>query len=97
MGTGVHHTQFTGIRVTSDCSDPGCTRTGTPVVETIDHETLDLFLASPAARVRPDHKAKKATSAGALRTSLRTFFRRCHDGEYTRSNPARLIRRALCG
>jgi site-specific recombinase XerC len=66
-------------------------------VESIDHETLAAFLASPAARERPDHKAKKATSANALRTSLRTFFRYCHDGGYCRSNPARLIRRALCG
>jgi len=65
-------------------------------VEEIDHETLAAFLASPLARERPDHRTKKATSANALRTSLRTFFRYCHDGGYTRSNPARLIRRALC-
>jgi site-specific recombinase XerC len=32
-----------------------------------------------------------------LRTSLRTFFRFVYDAGYTRSNPARLIRRALCG
>ena len=66
-------------------------------VEEIDHETLAAFLASPAARERPDHRAKKATSANALRTSLRTFFKFCHDGGYTRSNSARLIRRAMCG
>jgi len=65
-------------------------------VEAIDHETLAAFLASPAARERPDHKTKKATSANALRTSLRTFFRYAHEAGYTRSNPARLIRRALC-
>jgi len=65
-------------------------------VEVIDHETLAAFLASPAARERPDHKTKKATSANALRTSLRTFFRYAHEAGYTRSNPARLIRRALC-
>src|SRR5262249_9982832 len=52
-------------------------------VEEIDHETLAQFLASPAARERPDHKTKKATSTNALRTSLRTFFRYCHDGGYT--------------
>jgi integrase/recombinase XerC len=67
------------------------------VVEEIDHETLALFLASPCARTRPDGKTKKATSTNALRTSLRTFFRYAHDAGYTRSNPARLIRRALCG
>ena len=66
-------------------------------VEEIDHETLAGFLASPSARERPDHRAKKATSANALRTSLRTFFRYCHDAGYTRSNSARLIRRAMCG
>src|SRR5882672_8140593 len=66
-------------------------------VEEIDHETLALFLASPRARTRPDGKAKKATSTNALRTSLRTFFRYAHDAGYTRSNPARLVRRALCG
>jgi site-specific recombinase XerC len=66
-------------------------------VDAIDHETLAAFLASPAARERPDHKAKKATSANALRTSLRTFFRYAHEAGYSQSNPARLIRRALCG
>src|SRR6185369_7216421 len=65
-------------------------------VETIDHETLAAFLASSAARERPDGKTKKATSANAMRTSLRTFFRYAHEAGYTRSNPARLIRRALC-
>ncbi len=66
-------------------------------VEAIDHETLAAFLASPAARERPDHKIKKATSANAMRTSLRTFFRYCHEAGYCASNPARLIRRAMCG
>ena len=66
-------------------------------VEAIDHETLAAFLASPAARERPDGRAKKATSANALRTSLRTFFRYSHEAGYCTSNPARLIRRALCG
>jgi site-specific recombinase XerD len=66
-------------------------------VEDVDHETLAQFLASPAARERPDGKAKRATSTNALRTSLRTFFRFVYDAGYCRSNPARLIRRALCG
>ena len=66
-------------------------------VEEIDHETLAQFLASPAARERPDGKTKRATSTNALRTSLRTFFRFAYDAGYCRSNPARLIRRALCG
>lgn len=65
-------------------------------VEDIDHETLALFLSSPVARNRPDGKVKRATSTNALRTSLRTFSRYLHDAGFTRSNPARLIRRALC-
>ena len=68
-----------------------------PQVEEIRHEDLAAFLASDAARTRPDGKAKRANSTNALRTSLRTFFRYCHDAGYTRSNPARLVRRALCG
>ncbi len=66
-------------------------------VEGTCHESLAEFLASGASRVRPDGKAKRATSTNALRTSLRTFFRFCHDAGYCQSNPARLIRRALCG
>ena len=66
-------------------------------VDEIDHEDLALFLSSPLARTRPDGRTKKATSTNALRTSLRTFFRYAHEAGYTRSNPARLIRRALCG
>ena len=66
-------------------------------VEEIVHETLAAFLASPCARMRPDGKTKRATSTNALRTSLRTFFRYAHEAGYVRSNPARLVRRALCG
>ncbi len=65
-------------------------------VEDMNHETLAQFLASAAARERPDGKTKRATSTNALRTSLRTFFRYAHEAGYVRSNPARLIRRALC-
>jgi site-specific recombinase XerD len=66
-------------------------------IEAIDHETLAAILASPAARTRPDGRSKKATSTNALLTSRRTFFRFRHDAGYCQSNPARLIRRALCG
>ncbi len=66
-------------------------------VRKIGHEDLARFLSSPRARTRPDGKPKRATSTNALRTSLRTFFRYVHDAGYTHSNPARLIRRALCG
>jgi len=63
----------------------------------IGHEALAEFLSSPGARTRPDGRTKKANSANALRTSLRTFFRYCHEAGYASSNAARLIRRALCG
>src|SRR5262245_23623568 len=60
-------------------------------VEAIDHETLAAFLSSDLARKRSNGKTKKATSANALRTSLRTFFKYAHEAGYARSNPARLI------
>jgi len=66
-------------------------------VEEITHEDLARFLASPDARQRADGKAKKAGSANALRTSLRVFFRYAHEAGYAPTNPARLIRRAVCG
>jgi site-specific recombinase XerC len=66
-------------------------------IEELRHERLAEFMASDAARTRPDGKAKRATSANALRTSLRTFFKYAHEAGYCRSNPARLIRRAVCG
>ena len=66
-------------------------------IGTVDHEDLALFLSSPAARTRPDGKAKKATSTNALRTSLRVFFTYCEEAGYVERSPARLIRRARCG
>jgi site-specific recombinase XerC len=66
-------------------------------VEEIDHETLAEFLVSPAARERSDGRTKSPISANALRTSIRTFFRFTCDAGYSPSNPARLVRRALCG
>jgi len=66
-------------------------------VEAIDHETVAAFLASPVARTRPDGGVKKATSTNALRSSIRTFFKYVHEAGYVRRNPARLVRRAVCG
>ncbi|HVS08620.1 MAG TPA: site-specific integrase, partial [Planctomycetota bacterium] len=66
-------------------------------VDAITHEDLARFLASPDARQRADGTAKKAGSANALRTSLRVFFRYAHEAGYASTNPARLIRRAICG
>jgi site-specific recombinase XerC len=63
----------------------------------ITHEDLARFLASSDARQRGDGRSKKAGSANALRTSLRVFFRYVHEAGYAPTNPARLIRRAICG
>ena len=63
----------------------------------LDHEVLARFLASPAARTRPDGRPKKATATNALRSTMRTFFAWVHAAGYVGVNPARLVRRARCG
>ena len=65
-------------------------------IEDLGHEDVARFLAAPEARTRPDGRGKKATSANALRSTVRTFFRYCHEGGYLRANPARLVRLARC-
>jgi len=66
-------------------------------VEDVDHETIALFLASPAATMRADGKGrKKQASLNSLRTNLKVFFGYLHDAGYTRVNAGRLIRRARC-
>jgi len=66
-------------------------------VSDITHEEMARFLSSPTAKTRPDGGLKKATSCNALRTSLKCFFGYLHEAGYIRQNPARLVRRALCG
>jgi site-specific recombinase XerD len=66
-------------------------------ISEISHEDVARFLASPTAKTRPDGGLKKATSANALRTSLKCFFRYLHEGAFVSQNPARLVRRAICG
>ncbi len=63
----------------------------------ITPDTLARFLTSPVARTRADGAAKKATSANALRTSVRAFFAWCAAADLVSKNPARLVRRARCG
>jgi len=65
-------------------------------VKDVDHETVAMFLSSPAATTRADGKPKKATSVNALRTSLKVFFGYLHDAGLTHVNAGRLIRRARC-
>ena len=66
-------------------------------VGAVGHETLAAFLASPAVQRRSDGRRRKATSANALRTSLRCFFGYLHGAGYIPGDPARLIQRARCG
>ena len=59
-------------------------------------ETLAKFFASDAARSSCRGGAKKATSANAMRTSIRCFASHLHASGLVASNPARLLRRARC-
>ncbi len=63
---------------------------GAREVGEIGHEDLARFLAE----TRSD---RRATTMNAVRTSLRTFFGYLHEAGTLRQNPARLIRRAICG
>jgi integrase/recombinase XerD len=69
---------------------------GSQDLATIDHEVLARFLASPAARTRPDNRTKKATAMNCLRSSVRTFFEYVAKAGYLSRNPAGVIKRALC-
>ena len=64
-------------------------------VDSIGHEDVARFLASKAARTTPDGRTKKATSANALRTSLKVFFGYLHRAGITERDAGRLIRRAI--
>jgi len=64
-------------------------------VEDLDHESLAQFLTSPMATSRVGGKAKLATTANCLRSSIRGFFRYLHAAGHLREDPSRLVRRAL--
>jgi integrase/recombinase XerD len=66
-------------------------------IEEITHVDLARFLVSPVATQRADGRLKKASAMNALRSSLRCFFAYLRDASLITSNPARLIRRAICG
>jgi len=63
----------------------------------IDHGVLARFLASPAAKNRPDGNGKRATAMNCLRSSVRTFFGYAHRTGMVASNPAAVVKRARCG
>lgn len=62
----------------------------------LNSQVVARFMVSPAARNRPDGKAKKATAVNAIRSSIRCFCSYLHDAGLVRANPARLLRRAIC-
>lgn len=67
----------------------------TPIAD-VGHEDVARFLASDTVRKRADGAARKASSGNALRSSLRGFFGYAHASGLTRTNAARLVRRAMC-
>jgi site-specific recombinase XerC len=64
-------------------------------IEDLGHEGVARFLASPAATGRAEGGAKLATTVNALRTSLKVFLAYCHKAGLIRTDPGRLIRRAI--
>jgi site-specific recombinase XerC len=65
-------------------------------VGVITHEDVARFVASPAARCRPDGTPKVGTSVNAMRSSLRGFFCYLHRAGVVHQDPSRLLRRAIC-
>lgn len=65
-------------------------------IETLAPTVIAEFLASDAATGSARGGTKKASSANAMRTSIRCFCRWAHDSGLTPNNPARLLRRARC-
>ena len=65
-------------------------------VRRVTHLDVAAFLTSKAATCRPDGVTKRATSANALRSSVRTFFTYANAAGYAPRNAAALVRRAKC-
>ena len=66
-------------------------------IAALGHQDVARILASDVAQRRADGGKRKATSANALRSSLKAFFSYCHEAGLVAANPARLVKRALCG
>jgi integrase/recombinase XerD len=66
-------------------------------IEEVNHVVLAQFLASDAAKKRPDGAPKKATAMNTLRSSLRGFFGYLAAAALVDRDPSRLLRRARCG
>jgi site-specific recombinase XerD len=63
----------------------------------ITPEVIAAFFVSTAARESARGGAKKPTSLNSMRSSMRAFFGYCRDAGLVAENPARLLRRAMCG
>jgi site-specific recombinase XerD len=67
---------------------------GDPLVADVGHEIIARFLASDAVRQCASGGPRKASSANAIRSSVRALGAFLHGAGYTASNPTRLVRRA---
>jgi integrase/recombinase XerC len=66
-------------------------------LDAITTQVVARFLTSPMARQTADGSAKLATTANALRTSIRCFFAFAEAADLVPRSPAMLVRRARCG
>ena len=69
----------------------------TGTLEDVTDEDLARFLTSPTARTTAAGAKRKASSANALRSSLKGFFSWLNRAGMVTSDPSRLIRRAITG
>jgi len=67
---------------------------GDPPVAELGHEHVARFLASDVVQERAGGGARKASSANAIRSSVRGFCAFVHGAGYAATNAARLVRRA---
>jgi len=65
-------------------------------VATITTQDVARFLTSAMAMRTADGRAKRASTANALRSSVRCLFAFAHAAGYTPTNTGRLVRRARC-
>ena len=66
-------------------------------IETVDEKLIARFFVADVTKARADGGPRKASSANALRSSIRVFFGFAHGAGWIARNPARLLRRALAG
>jgi len=67
---------------------------GDPQVERLKHETVATFFASDAVARTAAGAPRRASSANALRSSVRGILTFAHAGGYATTNAARLVRRS---